>query len=38
MQLNKYIPEQLHVFIINIFPSYFIDFEYDEFECVDLNV
>ncbi len=31
--VNKYIPEQLNVFIINIFPSYFIDSEYDGFEC-----
>eukprot|EP01084_Bolivina_argentea_P310021 536334_1 len=27
-----HLSEQLNVFIINIFPSYFIDFEYDGFE------
>eukprot|EP01083_Nonionella_stella_P189857 703083_1 len=27
---------QLNVFLKNIFPSYFIDFEYDGFECVKL--
>ncbi len=44
-QINIYVPEQLNMFIINMFPSYCIDFEYDEFEydefdefeCVSLS-